>query len=419
MRVFNRAVLYVLIAAVCVIGVSSASPTFAKTSTHAANAADYGDLPNEDLGVVVNRMFAQGLSHIYIPPIAGLYIATPITPPTSMRIKLFSDGLKDKKYQILCQTGENRPAIDLQGCLFGEISGLSFGASNNSEHGDPSACVVLMARMPSGASAGNHQISNCIMEGPFAKSIIYNVGSEESLYENIYMSHHGVKKELDERSACIVISNRDEFPEIISRASRENGNSTSAITIRDGIYKQYHPNTSIFYFGPWTGDVVVDPTYCGAVLKSDTEYPKAMITTFGVVHGINVSVGRFESPKNTHVLYVKGSADCGTISFIRGSYLRGARVTSDNHAFEIEGDPERTIGLNIFPACSFYYFPDPKDEFFIRSSRTIVNSYIRPGKLPAEAKYQSHLWQACDITVPTIDSLIGTHSNSQIRERAK
>lgn len=368
-----------------------------------ASAESFGDLPGEDLGSVLNRMFAQGIDNIYIPVMEGLRISTPVRPPKDMRVRLWSDGLKGRRSQVLCQTGD-APAIDLQGCMFAEIHGLGFSTRRDSEYGRPSACAILMARLPSGISAGNHQIRNCMFEGAFSKCIIYNIGSEEVLYENNYLSHYGVREVLDDRSACYVISNVDVFPEIVSRAPRTKGNSTSAIAVRNGTVIQYNAGTSIFYLGQWAGDVTIDVTYCGAVMKGGTG-PRAMITTEGIVHGINVSTGRLEYTNPTHLLHVKGTSDCGGINFIKGSFLRSGKPDPESYAFEIEGKPENEVTLNVSPACAFYFYPDPTDLYFIRSDRTLRNSFLTLGRTSDDIQVRAHRIESSVIHMPKEENL--------------
>jgi len=377
-----------------------------------ANAKDYGALPEEDLGAVLNRMFADGIDNIYIPVMEGLHIATPVRPPKDMRLRLWSDGLKGQRSQIQCQTGD-APAIDLQGCMFAEIHGLGFCARRESPYGAPSACALMMARLPSGISSGNHQIGNCMFEGPFSKCIIYNIGSEEVLYENNYLSHYGVRGELDHRSACYVISNVDVFSEIVSRAPRTNGNSTSAIAIRNGTVIQYNGGTSLFYLGQWAGDVTIDVTYCGAVMKDGTG-PKAMLTTEGIVHGINVSMARLEYTNPTHLLYLRGTSDCGAISFLKGSYLRSGKPDPESYAFEIEGEPTNKVTLNVAPACAFYFYPDPTDLYFIRSQRTLMSSSLYLNRTSDDIQVRAYRIEGSEIHMPREENLL---SPSIVRSR--
>ena len=327
-----------------------------------ANILDFGS--SNDVGVLLNAAIAGGYDDIYIPESTSWTWNTVVTLPTLWRGRIWSDMSKSTSVTISAATGNNYPCIDAQGALFVEIEGLNVTGKTSTNE---SACFMVMARLTSGASAGNHKLTNNIISGNFYYCIIYNVGAEELVFLNNYFSHDATTNTVTYQNACVVHTlNEDSyFSQIVTKQARTNGSSCSAIKHIGDVVKNFVVGGSALYVGPNANDITFDLTYG---YTADTSF---FLSLGGYFDGIRLGVDRVETTKNSPIVYAPNSFDSGLVDIFKGSYRRSGAVNGNYPAVYINGTTSQVVNVNISPSVSWTssYASNIEDTYLFFSAR--------------------------------------------------
>lgn len=364
------------------------------------NVLDYGS--SKDLGVLINAAVADGAVDIYIPEATDWVWNTVVTLPELWRGRIWSDMSKSLTSSIILGTGNEKPCIDAQGALFVEIIGLNASASQTNTALLP-ACFIVFARMPSGASSSNHKMTDNLIGGAFKYCIVYNVGGEELVFLKNYWSISNNAFSVNYRTACIVHTLNEEsyFSNIVTKAARTNGTSTSAIQHIGDVAKNFNTGGSALYIGPNVNDVTFDLTY------GTTPANSFFLSLGGYFDGIRLGVERVETDKTSPIVYAATNNDAGLIDIYKGAYRRSGAANASFPAIYINGLSTNVISINVSPNVTWAstFAGGTEDVYLLNSGRkttcnvsflnggqvgtllgtivvinTLVNSYIAMGK---------------------------------------
>lgn len=323
-----------------------------------------------ELGALINAAVTAGATSIMIPTAANWTWTTVVTLPALWRGRIFSEaGYGVQTAAITASTGHTIPCIDAQGALFVEVEGLHVVAAE-AGLGAP-ACFMVIARMPSGASAGNHRVSRNLIEGPFYYGIIYNVGGEELVFENNYFALFGTTQAVSPKIAPVIhqLSEDAFYSGILTKAARTNGTSTSAIQHRGDVVKnQNAAGCSAVYLGPNVNDILFDLNYMTSPASSYCFYAA------GYCDGIRIGVERIETDKTTPIFAAPIDVTMGSVSLYKGAYRRSGAVDSTHYAVDIGGTTASSCVINIAPEVSWTgaFGGGVEDIYLVRSTRKTV-----------------------------------------------
>lgn len=269
---------------------------------------DFGS--GNEIGALLNAAIAGGAFGIKIPQNTAWVATTPVVTPIGWRGRIFAEtGAGVQTIPIKLATGNNVPFIDAQGASFFEMTGLHLLADDSANAA--SACAVVIARMPSGASSSNHKIVGNVIEGPFYYCGIYNVGSEELLIADNYIALYGTAQAVSPKIAPVVhqLSEDAFYSAIVTKAARTSGTSTSAIEHRGNqIKNQNAAGCSMIYLGPNVNDIDFADLYG---FSPPSSY---CISTGGYVDGIKIGFGRIETDKSTPIFSAPVDSTMGLVS---------------------------------------------------------------------------------------------------------
>ena len=325
------------------VGAGAVATTVQSKLRESVSVKDFGG--GAEIGALIQAAINSGAKSIEIPDASNWTWETPVVIPELWRGRIFSK--QSKSNPIIARTGHNYPMIDAQGALFVEIDGVV--ATADDSIGTAPACFVVFARMPSGASSGNHRMSNNLIEGAFYYCGIYNVGGEELNFENNYYSLYGSSNTIAYHTAPVVHALNEEtyFSGIITKASRTNAVSTSAIRHVGDIVKSYNVGGSCLYVGPNVNDVTFDLTYGGVI--GDGYF----LALGGYYDNIMLGVDRVECNKSTPIVYAPVDASAGSVSIYKGAYLRSGATNSNKYAVDIAGSTDSRCAIHINTAVKW------------------------------------------------------------------
>jgi len=349
------------------------------------NIVDFGS--GTEVGALLQAAIDSGAKYIQIPDATNWTWTTKVVLPELWRGRIVSLQSKAAASAIVATTGNNNPCIDAQGALFVELDGFNVLASNTGA--GASACFVVFARMPSGASSSNHRVVNNIIEGPFYYCSIYNCGGEELYFQNNYVSIYGTLNSVQYRTACVVHTLTEEsyFSGIVTKASRANGSSCSAIQHAGDNFKNFNVGGSAIYVGPNTNDITFDLSYG---YTADNSY---FLSLGGYFNNIKLGAERVETTKNSPIVYSPVAQSSGSVILYKGSYLRGGAVNAAKSAVSFTGGTtSNTVTIIIDSGVSWTtpFTSEPEDIYLINSVRkTICDVSFLGGGLTAGSLYSS------------------------------
>lgn len=337
---------------------------------------DYG--AGTELGALIQAAVNAGATNILVPTASNWTWTTVVTLPALWRGRIFSEnGYGTSGSVITAKTGHTNPCIDAQGALFVEIEGLHVLADDSANTAP--ACFIVIARMPTGASSGNHRLSRNVIEGQFYYCCLYNVGGEELVFENNYWAMYGTAQAVSPKIACIVhqLSEDAFYSGITSKAARTNGTSTSAIVHRNDVVKNQNPSgCSAMYVGPNVNDIDFDIDY------GTTSTASYFLYLAGYFDGIRLGVGRVECDKTCPIVAAPTDVTAGTISLYKGAYRRSGVVDPTHYAIDIGGTTASGVTVYVSPDVSWTstFGGQVEDIYLLRSTRkTICDVSFRCG----------------------------------------
>lgn len=333
------------------------------------SVADFGG--GTELGTLLQAAVNAGHTSIYVPTRTNWTWTQKLVLPSLWRGRIFGDfGYGVNSARILAATGHTQPMIDAQGTLFVEIEGLHVVADDSG--GAAPACFVVMARMPSGASSGNHRVSRCVVEGQFYFCCLYNVGGEELVFENNYWSMYGTDNtgsRINEKVAPIVhqLSEDAFYTSMVTKAARTNGTSTSAIQHNGDVVKNENATggASAIYVGPNCNDIVFNLAY------GYTPPASFFLTLGGYFDGIDLNVARVETDKSSRIVWVPNDADAGSVTISGGAYRRSGAVDATKYAIDIAGSQPRRAHVKVDSSVCWLssFGGGVEDLYLLRSTR--------------------------------------------------
>jgi len=331
-----------------------------------ANVVDYGS--GSELGALLQAAINDGATYVEIPDATNWTWTTPVVLPSLWRGRIVSRQSKDNNHAIIAKTGHNNPCIDAQGALFVDLEGFNVVADDSTSTAP--ACFVVFARMPSGASSSNHRVVNNLIEGQWYYCGIYNCGGEELYFENNYVSIYGTSNAITYQTASIVHTLNEEsyFSGIVTKASRANAVSTSAIKHVGDVVKNFNVGGSALYVGPNANDISFDLTY--GYTAGDSYF----LSLGGYFDGIRLGADRVETEKSSPIVYAPTENDSGLIELYRGAFRRGGPVNSAKSAVLINGTTSQQINIKIDGTVCWQtsFGGGTEDIYLVKSSRKTV-----------------------------------------------
>ena len=326
------------------------------------------DFPGADLGARIQAAVNAGAQDILVTDSNTPWLwTTPVVLPDGWRGRIWSKSSNQLNYQIIGRTGHNYPMIDAQGATYVELDGLR--ATGDDTTGACPACFLVFARMPSGASSGNHKVVNCVYAGWANYCIVYNCGGEEIVFQNNFWSLYATSNVTTYQTACIVHTLTEEsyFSGIVTKASRTNGVSCSAIH-HSGDDIQNNNTTSggsAIYIGPNVNNVRLDLLYGYTVASSH------FLTLGGYFDNIVLNATRLETDKSSHIAYAPNDFSAGSICLVGGAYYQTGVQNSGVYAVDIAGTTASKVSVYIAPNVSWLssYGGNVEDIYLLRSTR--------------------------------------------------